>query len=104
MDVKNNSFITIIAGIFLLLSGVFAILAWLTLLPNENYFFYGIIGIILAVFPIIAGILTFKKIFWNVALICSIIGLFTILTPIILSAIFASLGFILLVISKKDFS
>ena len=104
MGLSNKSFITKIAAILLLLSGILAILVWITLFSNENYIIYGLTGVILAIFPMIAGFLALIRKLWIITLVFSIIGLFTILTPLILSGIFASIGFILIVISKKDFT
>jgi len=104
MDGKNKSIIPITAGILLILSGILAIIVlWIPLFYNEQYIIYGITGGILAIFPILAGILAIKRKLWMISFIGSIIGLFTILTPLIESGILASIGFILIVISKKEF-
>ena len=104
MEKLKKPFIPITAGILLILSGVLAIIVlWIPLFSNEQYIIFGTIGCILAIFPILAGILSIKRKLWMIAFIGSIIGLFTILTPLIESGILASIGFILIVISKKDF-
>jgi len=104
MDELKKPFIPITAGMLLILSGAFAIiLLWIPLFFTEQYIIFGTIGCVLSIFPIIAGILAIKRKLWMIAFIGSIIGLFTILTPLIESGILASIGFILVVISKKDF-
>ena len=104
MDELKKPLIPITAGILLILSGVLAIIVlWIPLFCNEQYIIYGIIGCILSIFPILAGILAIKRKLWMISFIGSIIGLFTILTPLIESGILASIGFILIVISKKEF-
>jgi len=104
MDIINKSIIPIIAGIILILSGILAIIVWIQFFSNENYIIYGLIGCILAIFPIIAGLLSIKRKYWIFAFIGSIIGLFTIMTPLIISGALASVGFILVVISKNEFN
>lgn len=103
MEVKNISLIPIIAGIILILSGVLAIIVWIQFFSNEEFFIYGLIGCILAIFPILSGLLSIKRAYWILAFIGSIIGLFTIMTPLIISGVLASIGFILIVISKNEF-
>ena len=104
MDAANKPFIPLIAGMLLIISGVLAIIVlWIPLFYNEQYIAFGIIGCILSIFPIIAGILSIKRKLWKIAFIGASIGLFTILTPLIISGVLASIGFILIVISKKDF-
>ena len=104
MDELKKPLIPITAGILLILSGVLAIIVlWIPLFYNEQYIIYGITGGILSIFPILAGILAIKRKLWMIAFIGSIIGLFTLLTPLIISGILASIGFILIVISKKEF-
>jgi hypothetical protein len=61
----------------------------------------GTITAFLSVFPILGGILSFKRKFWGVALGCSILGLSTFI--VIIPGIFSLIGLILIAISKKDF-
>ncbi len=104
MDATNKLLIPITAGMLLILSGVFAIIVlWIPLFYNEQYITFGAIGIILSIFPILAGILSIKRKLWMITVIGASIGLFTILTPLIISGLLASIGFILIVISKKEF-
>jgi hypothetical protein len=103
MDTTSKFLLPITAGILLILSGFFAIIVWISLFSNEKYIIYGIIGCILAIFPILAGIFAIKRKIWIIAFIGSSIGLFTLLTPLIISGIFASIGFIIIVISRKEF-
>ena len=97
------SYLRIISGLFLLLSGLLALLVWVDVATRESYFVYGIIGCLLSICPCIAGILLLLKNHWKIALIGSIVGLYTILTPMLISGILATLGFILLVLVRKEF-
>ena len=60
------------------------------------------IGIILSIFPLLGGILSLKRKMWGIAIVMSIIGLFTI-GPIFASSILALVGLILIAISKNEF-
>lgn len=103
MDELKKTLIPTTAGMLLILSGVLAIIVWISLLSNEQYIIFGIMGCVLAIFPILAGILAIKRKLWMMVFIGSIIGLFTLLTPLIISGVLASIGSILIVISKKEF-
>jgi len=104
MNAANKLLIPITAGMLLILSGILAIIAlWIPLFFTEQYIIFGTIGCILSIFPILAGILSIKRKLWTITFIGAGIGLFTILTPLIISGILASIGLILIVISKKDF-
>jgi len=102
MDELKKPFIPVTAGMMLILSGFLAIVAFLGLLFNEQYLIFGIIGCIISIFPILAGILAIKRKQWPLVVIGCIICLF-IFIPLIIPGILASIGFILVVISKKDF-
>ena len=102
MDAANKPFIPLIAGVLLILSGFIAIAIILVLLFNEQNLIFGIIGCIIAIFPVLAGILAIKRKQWPLVIIGCIICLF-IFIPLIIPGILASIGFILIVISKKDF-
>ena len=113
-----------IASFLLILAGVIAILSWIpfvmgdeTLISfaienlnmnmtqeqiRESFVICGLIEIILAIFLILGGILAFKKKLWGVAIICSIIGLFTIGQFLLASAL-SLIALILLIISKQEF-
>jgi len=125
----SKTSIPMIAGIFLLIAGVLAILSWVQVLmldaatvesmidvsqiqqmypeitPEQIAGFLNtcaIIGCIISVFPILGGILAFKRKLWGIALACSIIGLFSI--GILFSSSGLSLiALILLIISRKEF-
>jgi len=102
MDAANKPFIPLIAGVLLILSGFIAIAIILVLLFNEQNLIFGIIGCIIAIFPVLAGILAIKRKQWPLVIIGCIICLF-IFIPLIIPGILASIGFILIVISKKEF-
>ena len=61
-----------------------------------------IVFIVLSVFPILGGILAIKRNLWVGALICSIIGIFTI-GPILISSILAIIATVLIATSKAEF-
>ena len=103
MDELKNPLIPITAGMLLILSGIFAIVVvFLGLLFSEQYLIFGIIGCIIAIFPILAGILAIKRKQWPLVVIGCIICLF-IFIPLIIPGILASIGLILIFISKKEF-
>ncbi len=102
MDAANKPFIPLIAGVLLILSGFIAIAIILVLLFNEQNLIFGIIGCIISIFPVLAGILAIKRKQWPLVVIGCIICLF-IFIPLVIPGILASIGFILIVISKKDF-
>jgi len=60
------------------------------------------VGIILSVFTLLGGVLAFKKKRWELALIGSLMGLFTV-GPFLLASILSLVGLILIGISKKEF-
>ena len=122
--VNKKSSLPYVAGFLLILVGIIAIISWipfvtgdqiLTQLSLENFnvnlteeqikesfSICGSIGIILSIFPIFGGILAFKRKFWNIAIFCSILGLFTV-GSLFLSTILSFIGMVLLFICKKDF-
>ena len=63
---------------------------------------FATIEMFLSIFPIIGGILIFRRKSYIVSSICAIIGLFTI-SPFFVSSIFSLIGLIFIIKSKKDF-
>jgi len=102
MDAANKLLIPITAGMLLILSGFLAIVVFLGLLFSEQYLIFGIIGCIISIFTVLAGILAIKRKQWPLVVIGCIICLF-IFIPLIIPGILASIGLILIVISKKEF-
>lgn len=102
MDELKKPLIPITAGMMLILSGILAIVLFLGLLLSEQYLIFGIIGCIIAIFPILAGILAIKRKQWPLVVIGCVICLF-IFIPLIIPGILASIGLILIFISKKEF-
>lgn len=127
---SNKISIPLIAGILLIVSGVIGILFSISLVTIDIstiestgilaqfqkvdpsitaeqarswLSICGTIITILAVFPILGGILSLKRKMWGVCLTCGVLGLFTITSPWLLSSILALIGVILLTISKKEF-
>jgi hypothetical protein len=62
----------------------------------------GIIGCIVSVFTLTGGIVALKRKAWGLAIVGSILGLFTI-GPALLGSILSLIGLIFLVMSRKDF-
>ena len=102
MDELKKPLIPITAGMLLILSGVLAIVVFLGLLFSERHLIFGIIGCIITIFPVLAGILAIKRKQWPLVVIGCIICLF-IFIPLIIPGILVSIGFILVLISKKEF-
>jgi hypothetical protein len=115
----------LIAGILLIIAGIMAILTWvavfsidytlidLSMIETQNVTISteqlqsilsicATLGIILSIFPLIAGILSIQKKLWGGALAGSIIGLFTI-GPVFLSSLLSLISLILLFLAKSEF-
>jgi hypothetical protein len=118
-----------IAGIILLIAGVFSIFFWIqiftldvttlesvidisqfkqidpSITPEKIIAFLdtcAIIGCIIAVFPILGALFALKRKLWGIALTCSIIGLFS-LGILFTSSGLSFIAMILLIISRKEF-
>lgn len=127
-SIKNRSFPKI-AGILLIIAGILALIYWIQFLLLDTIMLESyididqlqqldptitieqivqilntcaVIGCILAIFPILGGLLALKKKLWGISLVGSIIGLFT-LGIFITSSILSLISLILLIISKKEF-
>ena len=118
----------IIAGIFLVLAGIIAILFWGSIVlsigtiletmntpeikemyPEIDEVFVqqelqvcGTIGIVLSIFPILGGIFALKRKQWGISIVGGIIGLFT-LGFLVISPVLSLIGIILIFISKDEF-
>lgn len=60
------------------------------------------IGVVISIFPILGGILCFRKKLWGICLSCAIIGIFTIY-PIVIPGILSLIAVFLLYLSRKEF-
>ena len=125
----NKTSIPLIAGIFMIIAGVLVIIFWIqfftvdaatlesmidisqiqqiypTITSEQIVGFLNtcaIIGCIIAIFPILGGILAIKRKLWGIALACSIIGLLS-LGMLFTSSGLSLIALILLIVSKKDF-
>ena len=125
----NKSSTPMIAGIFLGIAGILAILFWIQFLSisvttleslidtsqfrqidpsitSEQIVGFlntcAIIGCIISFFPILGAILAIKRKLWGIALACGIIGLFS-LGILFTSSGLSLIAMILLFISRKDF-
>jgi len=119
----NPSSMPLIAGIFLIVAGLLGLFTWSmalaldssmlqNVLPTDSpisveqlqsiLMTCGIIGCILSVFTLTGGIVALKRIAWGLAIVGGILGLFTI-GPFFLGSVISLIGFILVVISRKEF-
>jgi hypothetical protein len=113
----------VIAGVMLILAGLLGLLTWASALAVDTSMLQnmlppntpitaeqlqsillvcGIIGSILSVIALAGGIVALRRKGWGLAIVGSILGLFTV-GPYFLASILALIGLILLVISRKDF-
>lgn len=120
---KKPSNKPLIAGILLIIAGLLGILTWSAALALESSMIEsvlppdvpitveqlqsflticGIIGCIVSVFTLTGGIVAVKRKAWGLAIVGSILGLFTI-GPALLGSILSLIGLIFLVMSRKDF-
>ncbi len=118
-----------VAGFILIIAGIFAIFNWIQIFlldlttiesfidinqikefyPSITYeqllgFFHtcAIIGIVISIFPILGGLLAVQRKFYYIAIIGSIIGLFSI-GILFSSSVLSLIGLILLIISRQKF-
>ena len=113
----------VIAGILLVLAGLLGILTWASalavnasmiqsILPSNSpisaqqlqsiLMICGIVGAILSLVALAGGIVALRRRGWGLAILGSVLGLFTI-GPYFLASIFSLIGLIILVISRKEF-
>ena len=121
--------IPLVAGILLILSGVFSLIVWISIIftvdvemiasavdlsqlqnidPSwtaerfrDMLVLCGTAFAILSLFPLLGGILAIKKKLWGIVLGCCIIGLSTFI--IIIPGILCVIGLVLVVMSRKEF-
>jgi hypothetical protein len=125
---KKSSFPKV-AGILLIIAGLFALLNWIpflfmdiqsieeiiqntqlqqtipTITAEQALDFLqacAIIFIIISIFPLLGGILSIKRKLFGITLACSIIGIFSI-GILFLSSVFSLVGLILLIVSRKEY-
>lgn len=128
-SVTTKSSMPLIAGVILIIAGILSIIFWLSffsldvatlekavdisqfkqidpkITPEQVLGFLrtcAIIGCVIAVFPILGGILAIKRKLWGISLACSIIGLFS-LGMLFSSSLLSFVAVILLFISRKEF-
>jgi len=126
---SNKFSLPTIAGILLILAGVLALINWISIftlneatigsfvnisqfrqlnpnITNEDILsFYttcAIIGCVISVFLVLGGLLSIKRRFWGISLICGVIGLFSI-GILFSSTLFSFIAIILLIVSRKEF-
>jgi hypothetical protein len=128
-QIQKKISIPMIAGVLLIVAGILALISWIQVFmidvttleglfditqfqsiypeitPEQIVGFLNtcaIIGCIVAIFPILGGILSIKRKLLGIAIACSIIGLFSI-GMIFTSSILSLIALILLIISRKDY-
>jgi hypothetical protein len=120
---SNPSMMPVISGVLLILAGLLGLLTWTAalsvdttmiqnILPSNSpitveqlqsfLLVCGIIGSIMSIIALAGGIVALRRRGWGLAIVGSILGLFTI-GPYFLASILALIGLILLVISRKAF-
>jgi len=126
---QNKSNKPLIAGLLLIIAGILALLNWCLFLTIDISTIESIvdisrlqeispnitveelkgfltmcatIGCIISVFPILGGVLSLKQKMWGIAIIGSILGIFT-LGPMFISTIFSIIALILLVMIRSEF-
>ena len=125
---KQKSSLPMVAGILLIIAGIFAIIFWTPFFsvdmttiedavnisqfkqidPDINAeeilgFFRtcATIGIILSIFPILGGILAIRRKLFGISIACSIIGLFSF--GMFISSIFSLIALIILIFVRKEY-
>ena len=119
----HTSMLPTLTGILLILAGLLGLLTWASALAvdpsmiqsflptnspitaaqlQSTLLICGIIGSILSIIALAGGIVALRRRGWGLAMIGSVLGLFTI-GPFFLASALALIGLILLVISRKDF-
>jgi hypothetical protein len=120
---SNPSMMPMLAGILLIIAGLLGLLTWAAALAVDTSMIQsflpanspitadqlrsflmvcGIIGSILSIVALAGGIVALRRRGWGLAIVGSILGLFTV-GPYLLASILALVGLILLVISRKEF-
>ena len=126
---SGKSHFPIIAGILLVIAGIISMLYFIFIMSLDiialesfvdiNQFksidpnitmeqvkgFFNLcsgIFIVISIFPILGGILSFRKKLWGIALACSIVGLLSI-GPVFISSILCLIALIFVAISKQEF-
>jgi uncharacterized membrane protein len=113
-----------IAGILLIIAGIAGIVSWIPFIMGEEslisftiesigetmteeqiknaFTICGSIGILLSIFAILGGILSYKMKKWRIAVICSLLGIF-IIGQFLISTGLCVVATIILIISKNEF-
>ena len=111
---KPQTMKPMIAGILLVLAGIMAIAAWAIVFTSPEAFFLaaflpglvivcGAIAFILSILALLGGVMALRRRMWGLALVGSILGLFSI-GFFGLSSLLSLIALIVLVMSKDEFS
>ena len=127
--ISKKPSLVIIAAFLLIIAGVYSISIWYTVYTADGSAFQevinmedfkaidpditvdqvrdmintcAIVGLILSIFPILGGILAFKRKLFGVVIVCAIIGLLLIV-PMLISGILSIVAIILLYLSRNEF-
>ncbi len=115
---EKKSSLSLIGGIFLVLAGVAGLVQWALVIVNGNSAFMGIppeyqqlalgifticagIEIVFSLIALLGGIMAIQRKMWALALVGSILGLFTL--GFLIGSILALVALILIAMSKKEF-
>ncbi len=111
---KPKTMKPMIAGILLVLAGIMAIAAWAIIFTSPAAFFLaaflpglvvicGAIAFILSILTLLGGVMALRRRMWGLALLGSILGLFTI-GFFGLSSLLSLIALIVLAMSRSEFS
>jgi hypothetical protein len=121
--IGHTSSLPMIAGLLLILAGMLGLFTWASalaldpsmiqaILPPDSpitaeqlqsvLLLCGAIGCVCSFLTLAGGIVTLKRKAWGLAIIGSVLGLFTI-GPIFIGSILSLIGLILVALSKKEF-
>lgn len=113
-----------IAGIILIIAGIAGIASWIPFIMGDEslisftiesigdtmteeqirdaFTMCGLMGILLSIFAILGGILSYQRKKWRVVIICSLLGIF-IIGQFLISTGLCVIATIILIISKNEF-
>ncbi len=121
--IGHTNSLPMIAGILLILAGMLGLFTWAAafaldpsmiqaILPQNSpitaeqlqsvFVLCGAIGCVCSILTLAGGIVTLKRKAWGLAIIGSVLGLFSI-GPIFIGSILSLIGLILVALSKKEF-
>ena len=113
---KPKTWKPMVGGILLVIAGVIAVVEWalltavlaafLSFIPGVSgiVFVCGAIGVIFGLIALLGGIMAIRRRMWGIAMVGSILGLFTIGFAVFFeTSILSLIALILIAMSKKEF-